>query len=123
MSTAGRGYRDISPTRRPDARTKHSIAALAAKTPTKRRKTMVMINPPDPITSPHQGNRLDLIRTALMALQHYAEQETDDVELATVHKCLLALQNILATHAKNRDAAMGITPALQHTRRVAGGNY
>jgi hypothetical protein len=79
--------------------------------------------PPDPITSPHQGNRLDLIRTALMALQHYAEQETDDQEIATVHKCMLALQNILATHAKNRDAAMGITPALQHTRRVSGGNY
>ena len=75
------------------------------------------------ITSPHSGGSLDLVRTAILALQHYAEQETDDQELATVQSCIVNLQKILATHAKNRDAAMGITPALQHTRRVAGGNY
>jgi hypothetical protein len=86
--------------------------------------------PPDPqaaatagITSPHGGGRLDLIRTAILSLQHYAEQETDDTELATVHKCIVALQNMLANHAKNQDAAMGVTPALKHVRRIAGGNY
>jgi hypothetical protein len=64
-----------------------------------------------------------MVRTAIMSLQHYAEQETDDVELATVHKCMLALQQLLADHHKNADAAMGVTPALRHVRRVAGGNY
>jgi hypothetical protein len=32
--------------------------------------------PPEPITSPHGGGSLDLLRTAILALQHYAEQET-----------------------------------------------
>jgi hypothetical protein len=36
------------------------------------------------VTSPHSGDRLDLIRTAILALQHYAEYEDDDQELATV---------------------------------------
>jgi hypothetical protein len=79
--------------------------------------------PPAPagITSPHQGGSLDLIRTAILALQHYAEQETDDQELALVHSCIVNLQKLLANHAKNADAAMGTTPAMRHVRRVSGG--
>jgi hypothetical protein len=46
----------------------------------------------------------------------------DDIELAAVHKCIVALQNILADHAKNRDAALGTTPALKHVRRVTRGS-
>src|SRR5215831_14273971 len=73
------------------------------------------------ITSQHDGSDLDHIRTAILALQLYAEGETDDQELATVHKCITALQNILASDAKNRDAALGVTPALRHVRRVSRG--
>ena len=51
----------------------------------------------------------------------FAEQTADDVELAAVHKCIVAWQNILAGHAKNADAAMGITPTLKHVRRVSRG--
>jgi hypothetical protein len=58
-----------------------------------------------------------------LALQSYAEKTNDDVELATAHKCIVAVQNILANHAKNQDAAMGTTPAMKHIRRVSGGNY
>ena len=75
------------------------------------------------VTSPHTGDRLDMIRTAILALQHYAEGETDDVELQQVSKCILALQSILADHHKNKDAALGVTPSMRHVRRVAGGNY
>jgi hypothetical protein len=71
------------------------------------------------ITSRHDGTDLDHIRTAILALQLYAEQETDDQELATVHKCITQLQQILASDAKNRDAALGVTPALKHVRRVS----
>jgi hypothetical protein len=79
-------------------------------------------NPPTAsITSRDDGSDLDHIRTAIFALQLYAEGETDDQELATVHKCILALQNILASDAKNKDAALGVTPALKHVRRVARG--
>jgi hypothetical protein len=73
------------------------------------------------VTSPHSGDRLDLIRTAILALQHYAEVEDDDIELAAVHKCIVALQSLLANHAKNQQAAMGTTPAMRHIRRVQGG--
>jgi hypothetical protein len=59
------------------------------------------INSPDPITSPHGGGSLDLLRTAIMALQHYAEAETDDQELAHVHKLIVGIQTLLASHAKN----------------------
>jgi hypothetical protein len=62
------------------------------------------------ITSRDEGSDLDHIRTAILALQAYAEGIHDDVELAAVHKCITALQNILAGHAKNKDAAMGTTP-------------
>jgi hypothetical protein len=75
------------------------------------------------VTSPHSGDDLDDLRTAVMGLQHYSEKTSDDQELAQVHKCILAIQNILASHAKNQDAAMGTTPAMRHVRRVSGGNY
>ena len=67
------------------------------------------------VTSRHSGDRLDLIRTAILALQHYAEQEDDDVELAQVHKCVVALQNLLANHAKNRSGST--SPAGSGSRR------
>jgi hypothetical protein len=74
--------------------------------------------PPAAITSDHSGGLLDFIRTAILSLQHFAEQTNDDAELAAVHKCITALQNILAGHSKNRDAALGMSPALKHVRRV-----
>ena len=74
------------------------------------------------ITSRDEGSDLDHVRTAIMALQAYAEGNHDDVELAKVHKCIVALQSILADHASNRDAAMGVTPALKHVRRVTRGS-
>jgi len=79
---------------------------------------------PDPtasITSDHSGSDVDHVRTAILALQMYAEGLHDDQELAVVHQCIVSLQKILAGHAKNRDAALGVTPALKHVRRVARG--
>lgn len=64
---------------------------------------------------------LDHIRTAILALQLYAEGNHDDQELATVNSCITNLQKMLASHAKNADAAMGVTPALKHVRRVSRG--
>jgi hypothetical protein len=75
----------------------------------------------DSITSRDTGEDLDQIRTAIQALQLYAEGNHDDVELAKIHKCSVALQSILADHS-NKDAAMDVTPALKHVRRVSG-NY
>lgn len=74
------------------------------------------------ITSRDEGSDLDHIRTAIMALQAYAEGTHDDQELAAVHKCIVALQNILAGHAKNMDAAVGMMPTLKHVRRVTRGS-
>jgi hypothetical protein len=79
--------------------------------------------PPDgaTITSKDSGGQLDHVRTAIMALQIFAEHSHDDVEIHAVHKCITALQKILADHASDRDAAMGTTPALKHVRRQAAG--
>ena len=44
---------------------------------------------PGAVTSDHTGGQLDFIRQAIMALQHFAEQTNDDVELAKVHKCIV----------------------------------
>ena len=77
--------------------------------------------PPGAITSDHSGGLLDFIRQAIMALQHFAEQTSDDVELAKVHKCIVGLQSILADHAQGKDKALGLTPALQHVRRQSRG--
>lgn len=80
---------------------------------------------PDPtasITSDHSGSDVDHVRTAILALQMYAEGLHDDVELATVHQCIVSLQRILAAHAKDRAAAMGESPALRHVRRTSRGS-
>ena len=74
------------------------------------------------ITSRDDGSDLDHIRTAILALQIYAEGSHDDQELATVHQCITNLQKILAGHASNRDAALGVTPTLKHVRRVTRGS-
>ena len=76
---------------------------------------------PGAVTSDHTGGNLDFIRTAIMSLQHFAEQTDDDVELAKVHKCIVGLQSILADHASTKDKALGMTPALQHVRRSRQG--
>ena len=67
-----------------------------------------------------RGEDRDHIRTAIQAFQIYAEGNHDDVELAKVHKCIVALPSILADHSKNRDAAMGGTPAMKHVYWVSG---
>jgi hypothetical protein len=74
------------------------------------------------VTSREDGSDLDLVRHAIQALQLYAERTHDDQELQVVHKAIVALQGILAGHAKNQDAALGISPALKHVRRVSRGS-
>jgi hypothetical protein len=76
---------------------------------------------PGAVTSDHTGGQLDFIRTAIMALQHFAEITNDDVELAKVHECIVGLQSILADDASTKDKALGMTPALQHVRRSTQG--
>ena len=78
--------------------------------------------PTDSITSRDSGDDLDHVRTAIQALQIYAEGTHDDIELSKVHKCIVALQSILADHMKSADAAMGVTPTLRHVRRVSRGS-
>jgi hypothetical protein len=75
--------------------------------------------PTGSVTSRDTGEDLDQIRTAIQALQLYAEGTHDDQELAKVHKCIVALQSILADHSKNREAALGMTPAMRHIRRTS----
>jgi hypothetical protein len=73
------------------------------------------------ITSRDSGSNVDHVRAAILALQAYAEGLHDDVELQAVHKCIVALQGILADHARDRSAAMGESPAMRHVRRVSRG--
>jgi hypothetical protein len=73
------------------------------------------------ITSDHSGASVDHVRTAILALQAYAEGLHDDQELAVVRQCITQLQKILAAHAKDREAALGVTPALRHVRRASAG--
>jgi hypothetical protein len=94
-----------------------------------RRKQMGINVPPNlptppataSITSRDSGGSIDHVRTAILALQAYAEGLHDDQELAVVHACITKLQGILASHAKDREAAMGVTPALRHVRRTTRG--
>jgi hypothetical protein len=74
------------------------------------------------ITSRDSGSDVDHVRTAILALQAYAEGLHDDIELAKVHKCIVQLQSILADHAKDREAALGTTPAMRHVRRTTRGS-
>jgi hypothetical protein len=76
--------------------------------------------PETSITSKHSGDPIDdHITTAIEALQLAAEAEQDDQELLELHKAITSLQKILSGHSKNADAAMGVSPALKHVRRVS----
>jgi hypothetical protein len=85
--------------------------------------------PPDPravpasgITSPHTGNAFaDQVRLGILAFQHAAELADDDQDIAALHKCIVAAQTILANEAKDKDAALGTTPAMKYVRRQAAG--
>lgn len=77
--------------------------------------------PPGAITSDHTGGLLDFVRTAILSLQHFAEQTNDDQDLHTVQKCIVGLQGLLAAHSKGGDAAMGLPPALRHVRQKSSG--
>jgi hypothetical protein len=59
----------------------------------------------------------------IMAGQKWLESNRDDQDAHAVMKCVVALQGVLAGHAKDREAALGTTPALRHVRRASGGNY
>jgi hypothetical protein len=76
---------------------------------------------PGAVTSDHTGGALDFIRTAIMSLQHFAEITNDDQELATVQKCIVNLQQQPAGHAKDREAALGMTPAMRTVKRSTAG--
>jgi hypothetical protein len=73
--------------------------------------------PPGAITSDHTGGQLDFIRTAIISLQHFAEQTNDNAELAAVHASITKLQQILAGHAKDREAALGMNRAMRPVKR------
>lgn len=75
------------------------------------------------MTSDHSGGALDFIRTAILSLQHFAEQTDDDQELAAVHKIIAQLQQLLAGHSKDREAALGMSPAMRHVKRASSGRY
>ena len=77
--------------------------------------------PPGAITSDHTGGLLDFIRTAILSLQHFAEQTNDDQDLRAVQKCITALQGILAGAAKDHGAALGQTPGMRAVRRASSG--
>jgi hypothetical protein len=36
---------------------------------------------------------------------------------------VVALQNILGGHAKDRESALGVTPSLRHVKRASSGGY
>jgi hypothetical protein len=79
--------------------------------------------PTGSITSDHTGDSNDDLRTMIMAGQKWLESNRDDQDAHAVMKCVVALQGVLAGHAKDREAALGTTPALRHVRRASGGNY
>jgi hypothetical protein len=75
------------------------------------------------VTSNPTGSPNDSLRSAVVALQDWLGENQDDQDAAKVTKCLAAVQQVLADHAKAKDAALGVTPALQHVRRQSRAGY
>jgi hypothetical protein len=75
------------------------------------------------ITSDLTRGLLDFVRQEILSLQHFAEQSDDDQDIHAVTKCITALQGVIAGYAKDREAAMGVTPSLRHVQRASSGNY
>ena len=73
--------------------------------------------PAESITSNEDGSSNDMIRVAIRSLQHWLELNDNDADAAKVQKCIVGLQGVLADHQKDREAALGISPALRHVRR------
>lgn len=52
-----------------------------------------------------------LLMVAKAALQKAEQAETDHIDMATIGKCIVAIQNILAARQKGAESALGVTPA------------
>jgi hypothetical protein len=77
---------------------------------------------PGAVTGPHSGGLLDFPREAVLALQHFAEQSQDDQDIAIANDLIAQIQKkLIAPHAKDRDAALGIGPAHRAARRAKQG--
>lgn len=75
------------------------------------------------VTSNPTGSANDSLRAAVVALQDWLAQNQDDQDAAKVTKLLAGVQQVLGDHAKQKDQALGITPALAHVRRQSRAGY
>jgi hypothetical protein len=62
-----------------------------------------------------------LIKTAVDALRQAADTGEDDQDKALAAECMSKLQNLLGTHQKQQEAALGMTDVHRGVRRAVRG--
>ncbi len=82
-----------------------------------------MGGPPGPPPGPPAGggNALAYLRQALQALRQYEQAEPDPEDKAVAAKVYGLLIQLMAKDQKEKDAAMGTTPAHKAMRNAAAG--
>lgn len=76
--------------------------------------------PPGPDSDAGAMSAGDHLREALKHIDAYRSQETDDEDLAAAAKMIAALQGLFAKQQKEKEAAMGTSPAIKGMRRMGG---
>jgi hypothetical protein len=72
------------------------------------------------VIEPHEGGWLDHIRTSIFALQLASELTRDEDKIREARAVIEELQQLLAKHARRRDAALfAMEPQLRHVDREA----
>lgn len=86
--------------------------------------------PPPTLAIPAQGGGQDddtsaqgLIDKAAGLLHKALAMENDPEDKALISNILATVHKIGAAHQKEKDAAIGVSPALKHVRRQSGSGY
>lgn len=65
-----------------------------------------------PSPAPGGGGDVEkLLMIAKAALQQAEQVESDHIDMATINKCIVAIQSLLADRQKQSEAALGVQPA------------
>lgn len=70
--------------------------------------------------SPQGGDPVTYLKLAMEAVLKAGQAETDEEDKAALAKVFAQLQQIMAKDQKEKDAAMGTTPAHKYMRSQAG---
>jgi hypothetical protein len=84
----------------------------------------ISVNPADHHEAQGSTDPVDSLKAALTAIHAFVENADDEPDKQTALQCYAKLQSILATEQKEKESALGVTPAHKMmAKATARGGY